>query len=284
MLAQHRLLIMAVLALVLVVAAGCGMIPINPPTPTPLPPTPLPPTSTPVPPTPTLDIRTQVAQALSVMQTATALVPTPTATPTPTRTATPTATPTRTAMATPTPTLAPSGKEHRVGEFSLWLPPKWEPWQITLQTLQSVIDAMKQASPQFAKSMEAMLSDPQTLQSMKFFAYNAESGASLNVVTTTLPFPVPMDTLTMVITESLAAEGVTVVSIKTLDINGMDAVQVFCELTMEVSGAKLTVSEVAYLVMKGSRLYMLTFAADSKNFERLLPTFHQIATSFRVKD
>jgi hypothetical protein len=241
---------------------------------------------------PTLSQIAMVDTAVAVVKTATALAPTPAATSTatsmPSQTPSPEPTATPSQAPSPTSTSTPSGWKQIVvpGEFEIWLPEQWEQWEVTEETLQLIIETVKEIYPQLSEVISTTLRQSGGsggVEVPRFLAIDIESGDTMNIGVETLPVPLSINDLIILLELTYGQLDVQNVSIHSLDLNNMKAAQVQFDLPMDVPGeGTVTFKYVQYVILKGQKMYVMTFTTDRQRIDDILPIFGQIANSFRV--
>jgi hypothetical protein len=220
------------------------------------------------------------------------LTPIPTRSPTPTITLTPTPTTTLTPIASPTLefTPTPEGWSKRTAkEIEIWLPDKWQEWEITPESIQTILKLLKQVSPTLAQQLETALKQPDTMMSMRMYAFDkGNSGASMNIVEMELPeelsqLPISLSMMMPEFEKMYKNIGAQNISSETgIEINGMDAARVSLDMPIQISGnGKVTIGMIQYLVLFDKHFYGITFS-DLKGSDQTHSVFEQIVNSFRV--
>lgn len=185
------------------------------------------------------------------------------------------------APTTTTTTLASSvpagftGFTDAVDRFTISTPADWRQIDPSSPGAAQFAKDLVSANPAFAP---ALGSGNLAAQGMKFFAADASSGASVNVIVKALPGVLDSDLpkLADQIKAQYAQVDGTVTGIRSVQLSGRAAVRVSLDLRISgPTGAKSTVQEVQYLVAANDLVYILTFAGDSP---RLAP----IGDTFRV--
>ena len=243
-------------------------------------------------------IATGVAEAKAIAATMTAQAPTVTSTinASPTPTSTMTLPPTKTdasgnqGLSSTDSTPMPEGwSKHTTSEFEIWLPEKWEEWEITPETYPQIIINLKQYAPALAQHLESMMNQPGALETMKLFAYDkGSSGSSMNIVEQDLPpqfqgMPISLGMMMPQFEQMYKQMGMQNISTESgLEINGMDAARVDVDFPMNVTGfGKVTLGMTQYLILSDERMYAITFS-DMKRTAQNKVLFEQIMKSFRV--
>ena len=219
--------------------------------------------------------------------------PTPTTAPpptnTPTQSSSPTPANTSTPLASPTLTHTPTPEgwvKHTAGKIEIWLPNSWEEWEVTEDTLAIVNEALQEMTPQYADFMKEMLEQPEMMEALRIFAVDTEGeGANMNITEETLPIPLNINDFVSMMVQVYEELGAENISTRILELNGMKAAQAQYDLPIQVSGyGTIVFRDVQYVVLKGQKVYVISFTTDPQEYPTLLPTIEQIANSFRIND
>lgn len=208
---------------------------------------------------------------------------TPPASPTPMEAAaSPTPAPTATPAPSPTPLggAVPEGSQrHTTANIQIDLPQTWDTFDPTEETVDAILEAVRNLNPEFASVAEQGLMQVGT----EIFAFDTESVEFLNnlrVARGESPLPATVPMLLFQIESQLADLGISVLSTDSaLTIGGLQTGRI----DYSVSAGPFEVRGVQYLVFPDPNVtFFLTFSTIADDFDRLAPLFEQMAQSFRV--
>jgi hypothetical protein len=268
---------------------------------------------------PTPDTEATVAAALAATQTAqptatstTTSTATPTATSTPTATATGTATSTATVTATPSPTSTPTETPapeaapmitstldsgwvlYTLAEagFEIGLPPTWQTLVLSAEALETLLEIVGERYSEMGSMLSSEMVQSLIASGVKLYGFDLSPEAltqgapvSINVIQTELPLKMPFDSyvsISLAQIKALAGPDAEVEHHR-LTLSDHKAEEIMYQYKMmDFAGQDIAAAIVQYLLLDDNTAYVISMIAPWALEETYVPTFQEIAQTFRL--
>jgi hypothetical protein len=229
---------------------------------------------------------TQVAADIFATLTAQAPTSTPTLSPTPTVTPSPTHT------LTPSPTMTatlPSVSEgwhyHSASDFHIALPERWQAVNVDEEGFDALWRMMEGVNTEWAQNITALFSSETARELIKFWAMDTEPAgfgyATVNISFQAQFYPIKVEDLCVQMPDYYEQIGIELVEADChLEINRLDGIR----LTTLISVGNIVSKGYQYIFVRGTDMWIITFALEESEWEEYEPTFVKIAESFLVDE
>jgi hypothetical protein len=176
--------------------------------------------------------------------------------------------------------------------FEIALPPTWQPLALSAETLETMLEIFSERNPEMGSLLSSELMRTLLASGVKLYGLDLSAEAlahgapvSLNVIQTELPLKMPFDSyvaLNLSQIEAFASPDAEIEH-RRITLSGREAEEIIYQYEMmDLMGQNVAAAIVQYVLLDDSTAYVISMVAPLTLEETFVPTFQEIAQTFRL--